>query len=438
MLNNIVNYIISIVDIVLVLFCVSRFIPKVKANKSFIILFVVLQTIVNNFSAGIIGEGNPIRLLILLITTGFFYKFIFEEGIITIYAYTLLALIITFVTEAVAVLIVMLFGMMPTDIHSNLFAMVVGAGISKALFFAVIVYFVPKLKLLKTLNKMKVYQILLVCMFNLIIIFMALWFYNNTNSMLIKEHSVQYIILTTVGAVLFSLGIISITKGIISQSQKEAEWIARENEYKRQMFYIANIQEMLASIKAQRHDFNNHINCLYGLIKLEKSHEAQQYIERLAEDTIRINNIIDAGNPVLTAILNTKSTAAQRDKINMDTAIELPENIKIEPIDLSIIVSNLLDNALEACKSEDVENKHIMLDMRIRSNNLIIKVSNSKSSQIVVNTNAIDAGFTSKPDSANHGFGLSNIKHAVNKYGGIVKFEDKGSSFTANIALPIS
>ena len=130
-------------------------------------------------------------------------------------------------------------------------------------------------------------------------------------------------------------------------------------------------------------------------------------------------------------------TTAERNKVQIYTDIRLPEKISIEPIDISIIIGNLLDNALEACEVLETGEKSIELEVYTSNNNLIIRVKNTKSELVNSNISDTDSGYTSKQDTANHGFGLYNIKQAVSKYGGIVKFEDMGSSFYSNIAIPM-
>lgn len=437
LLNEVVEYLWSTVDVALVLFFVSRFLPKIKVSKTVIFLLIIAQSIVNNMTGQAVGAGSLLALMMMLTTTGLFCKIIFEEGILTIYAYLLFALIASFLTEAAAILACMAFGIMPNDMHTHVTAKMAGYTISKSLYFLLILYFIPKLKLFRKISKMQVYQILLVCMFNIIIIFMAFWFYKNTTSLMIKEHAVRYILITTLGAILFSIGILGLLRGIIRQSHREAEWLVKETEYKRQMFYVDSIQDMLKAIKAQRHDFNNHIGCLYGLIKMNNLEEAGQYMETLAEETAKYNVVMDTGHPILSALLNSKMTAAERNKVELQAQVDLPGELRIEPVDLSIMLGNLLDNGLEACAAVDETQRNI--DLKIYENNqhIIIKMVNAKSEAAQVDTGNSGSRYTSKADLENHGFGLSNVRHAVNKYGGIVKFEDQGNCFVSNIAIPI-
>jgi two-component system, LytTR family, sensor histidine kinase AgrC len=434
---QILDYIITFVDATLLLYFVSRFLKNIKVDWKTIVFYLLLIMIINNKVGDIFGDGNPLTTILMISSTGLIYKLIFDENLFNIYMYFFLGALLMFVAEAIAILMVLPFGITPNMMHENFNALLIAGFISKTVYFIIVKYFLPKLKLFRGISKTLAYQIMLICIFNFIIVFMALWFYKNSQMMLIKEHGNAYIILTTLGALIFSIGILSVTKGIIKHSQKEAEWLVKETEYKRQMFYLENIEDMLKSIRAQRHDFNNHINCIYGLLQLNKPEEAKNFIQKMSEDAAVFNNIIDIGNPVLSSLLNTKITKAERNKVQIYTDIKLPEKISIEPIDISIIRGNLLDNALEACAAVEKEDKSIELEVYTNNNNLIIRVRNSKSEHVNSNISNTEVGYTSKSDTANHGFGLYNIRQAVSKYDGIVKFEDNGSSFYSSIAIPM-
>lgn len=433
----VLNFIITLVDASLLLYFVSKFLKNIKVGRKMFLFFLVLITIINTIAGNILGEGNPVTSILMIGFTCMIYKLIFREKLLNILLYFFLGTSLMFVAEAIAILTILPFGITPNLIHENFNALLIAGFISKAVYFIIVRYFLPKLKLFKGISKTLAYQIILICMFNLIIIFMAFGFYQNSQMLMIKENSNAYIILTTLGAMIFSVGILSVTRGIIKQSQKEAEWLVKETEYKRQMFYLENIEDMLKSIRAQRHDFNNHINCIYGLLQLNKPEEAKNFIQKMSEDATMFNNIIDTGNPVLSSLLNTKITTAERNKVQIYTDIKLPEKICIEPIDISIIIGNLLDNALEACAALEDGDKCIELEVYTNNSNLIIIVKNTKSELLIADMSNYENGYTSKEDAANHGFGLFNIKQAVNKYDGIVKFEDKGSTFCSSIAIPI-
>lgn len=435
---HILSFIIDFVDVSLIFYFVYKYLNLRVDNKKIILGILVTQTLINTLVGVIYGAGSLPGLIIMLLTTTLFYRYLYKDELLKIVVFILLALILMFVGEATAIFTLMAFGIMPMDIQNNIYYYFACGAISKSMFFIIVRYFLPKLRGVININKTKLYQLLMVCIFNIIIILMAFSIYHNSAVLHAKGNATLYIILITAGAIIFSIGILRLAKGIAYHSQKEAEWMIKETEYKRQMFYTENLNNMLKSISAQRHDYNNHINCIYGLIKLNKSKEAIEYIENLVEDITKFNYIIDIENPVLSALVNAKLTQAQREKVYMEADIDIPVDINIQPIDLCIIIGNLLDNSIEACGIEGVEHKYIELDARLENESLKINVLNSKSEVVKADVAESEKRFTSKKDKDRHGFGLKNIRETVSKYGGETKISDLGDRFEVTIEIPAS
>lgn len=436
-MKHLLSFIIDLADVALIFYFVYKFLTLKVQNKNVIFGILVFQTLINTWMGSVFGAGSLPGLIVMLLTTTLFYRFLYKEELLKIITFIFLALILMFVAEAVGIFTMMAFGIMPMDIQANILYYLIIAMITKPLYFIVVHFFLPKLKGFKGTSRTKFYQLLMVCIFNLIIILMAFFFYRNSEMLHGKENAITYIVLVTLGAIIFSIGILSLMRGIIKQSQKEAEWLIKETEYKRQMFYTENMNNMLKSISAQRHDYNNHINCIYGLVKLNKFPEALSYIENLVEDITKFNYIIDIENPFLSSLVNAKLTQAQHEKVYMEADVDIPVNMDIQPIDLCIIIGNLLDNAIEACRVEDIEYKYIELDAKTEKNKLVITVSNSKSTRVTADLDKLDERYTSKSDKENHGFGLMNIKEAVEKYDGKTKMEDLGDRFEVHIEIPV-
>ncbi|MBZ9607262.1 GHKL domain-containing protein [Clostridium estertheticum] len=195
-----------------------------------------------------------------------------------------------------------------------------------------------------------------------------------------------------------------------------------------------NIQELIHTLRAQRHDFNNHISCIYGLLKTGEINVAKEYSEKLASKTSEINTILNIDIPIIAALLNFKLSIAKERKIELYIDINLPKDIKIDPVNISILLGNALDNAIEACENIADGNKFIRIKMYIEKVHLIIKITNTTNRAKQEGT---EEHKTTHPDKENHGFGLENINYIVNKYDGLIQIEEKENLFILNIALLI-
>ncbi|MBC7074944.1 MAG: GHKL domain-containing protein [Syntrophomonadaceae bacterium] len=185
--------------------------------------------------------------------------------------------------------------------------------------------------------------------------------------------------------------------------------------------YLQNVEDLINSIHAQRHEHTRHIQTLQAMLYLEEADRAREYLDGIAENYQGVQDLIYVGDPALTALLNSKRKVAETKNIHFDFAVKCDvSNIGIAPWDLCSIVGNLLDNALEAAV-HDKKNRQASLEIKYENSHYMIYVYNNgakiPSSQI---ENLFKPGYTNK-NSAARGFGLYLVKKLVDKYGGSIK-----------------
>ena len=119
--------------------------------------------------------------------------------------------------------------------------------------------------------------------------------------------------------------------------------------------------------------------------------------------------------------------------IDMSIHAEYPKNCRIDPVDLCTILTNLLDNAIEACErcSPEIERK-IKLTIRRIHQFIIIKIENSSSTTPTIRNEKM---MTTKINKSMHGWGIQNVKSAVEKYHGVMEYDYKNKIFTMNVML---
>ncbi|SKC89083.1 sensor histidine kinase [Maledivibacter halophilus] len=432
------DYVFAVLDVSLILYFTDKFLTRKREKNKLILLMIILQAGINYHINQELGFASLQGLLIMIATTSMIFKGIFKQNFVYVFFFVILGIVLISLVEIIITILIIFITNKNYEIFFNKsMYRIIGGITSKTALYLIIKELALKIKykIGKYFKKTQIYQLLFVLFLNIIMIFSAIYFYKNSD--LIKVSEKRYIVILSMLIIIFTILILKIIKSIMEYAVKEVQWSIKEKEYKRQEFYMKNMDDMLKNLRAQRHDFNNHIECIYGLISIKKFEKAKEYIEKLTNETNEHNQIINAGNPILASLLNVKITKARKNNIEVDTKIDINTNISIEYIDISIIIGNLLDNAIEACEKIEEDNRLIEVDIYTKMNNLIIKVANSKPSQKSLEEKINNKGFTTKTDTENHGFGLTNIKQTVEKYRGIIKIEDKSDIFKVNIAIPI-
>lgn len=132
---------------------------------------------------------------------------------------------------------------------------------------------------------------------------------------------------------------------------------------------------------------------------------------------------------LILAILESKRMLAERSDIHVDYQIFLPEKSVIQSSDLSSVLFNLLDNAIDACRVSDIEKPYLSLHLSPSKGFLAVIVKNSKDPHINFTHN------TTKNDTVNHGLGLSIVEDICRKYDGSYQWNDCGNSFESIVLL---
>ncbi len=221
---------------------------------------------------------------------------------------------------------------------------------------------------------------------------------------------------------------------VIFAKYKERE---RENEL---IFLHSNlIEETYKDLKTKYdnemkrlHDFNHHLEILYYLSKKDELDKLKEYISELYDNRRETFFSMYSGNEILDVILNQKLEMANRYNIKMNIGAGVPNSISITPADLCTIVSNILDNAIEACKYVE-QNRWINTSINVIGKMLIIKVQNNYKYEPLCDTDKR----TLKSDYKHHGIGLKSVKLTVSKYDGFIDYKWGNYVFEIVAMLPI-
>lgn len=202
-----------------------------------------------------------------------------------------------------------------------------------------------------------------------------------------------------------------------------------EQQVKIQLEHYETLTQLNKDFHSFRHDYRNHIHCIRSLFETENYSEAAAYIDKLTDDFDPELIFIDSGNKIADAILTSKICSAQNSKI--DFQFEGTFFSDISPVEICTILSNGIDNAIEACLKVDGI-RWINITAAKEKNFQYIEISNSKNPDL---TFSYSQNFTSKTDKINHGYGLYNIRKAAARYDGKVEIEDRNDTFILTVII---
>lgn len=181
------------------------------------------------------------------------------------------------------------------------------------------------------------------------------------------------------------------------------------------------------------HDMKEHLSVLYTIAKEEGSQKLCAYIETMHYPLKDIVYIENTGDEFLDTILTVKKQQALKQGVVMDIECSISAPLNIEPIDLTAILSNLLQNALEACeKVEHSDERYVFVNIKQQGAFLNIKIENSANAEILGRNRHMH---TTKNDKSMHGIGLKSVRSSVERYQGDIIFESRDDVFIVCVVL---
>lgn len=193
--------------------------------------------------------------------------------------------------------------------------------------------------------------------------------------------------------------------------------------------YYNTLLQREEETRKNRHDWNNHLICMAELAQNENADNTKQYIEALIKQSVYLKEKqYDVGNDVLNAIL-CRHLSELDDDISVKIVGKCKNDINIDDVDLCVIVSNLVQNAVEYLKHSSMESKELLLSIEEGSVYKRISVVNSVDKNVSERT----LKTTTKLDKRNHGIGLRNVRETIERNGGKLEINIRKGMFRADV-----
>lgn len=194
------------------------------------------------------------------------------------------------------------------------------------------------------------------------------------------------------------------------------------------------VNNMYQSILSLKHDMNNHLHTISGYMQVGEYEKAQEYVGEIAGEVSGIQSF-HSGNAVVDALIGSKTALAEMNGIQVDADMAVPAELKLTDGDLTVMIGNLYDNAIDAnLKIMDVNKRFIHIKILSDGGNLLFLFENAACEE--ERSGNADVWATTKKDSFMHGFGIKNIDRIVQMYDGYCERELKNHVFRCRIRIP--
>lgn len=235
-----------------------------------------------------------------------------------------------------------------------------------------------------------------------------------------------FFIVMVVGSILLAVLMVILFNQIIDLLKEEAD--AKVAQHK-----LASAQDMIQTLRAQQHDFLNHLQVVYSAAEIGKLELAADYFQGVVKQVKELNSISNIQYPEVAALLYSKVNKAEEMGVACQSLIgSRLIGLSATAIDVNCILGNLLDNALFALGEVDIHQRELKIETGETASSYFVGVTNRRP---VISTEVLQRmftpGFTTKGERGS-GLGLANVQKTALKYGGkveVISNEEVGTSF---------
>lgn len=223
---------------------------------------------------------------------------------------------------------------------------------------------------------------------------------------------------------LYIIGVVVINTQAIKTAvlENEEQRLARSN-YEMQERYYASVMTYREETRALWHDLQKHITAIEAIAESSGVQTALDEYSQIHAEFVGLGSIADTENLALNVILHHNISKAKSCGIDVGLTANVSPELSFSAVDLSVIIGNTFDNAIEECSALGEEKPRISVSLIQHNKMLFYEIANPCRS------------VTSEKAGKYHGYGLKNVRRCVEKYGGSMEHYAADDVYRVSIRL---
>ena len=256
-----------------------------------------------------------------------------------------------------------------------------------------------------------------------------------TNSMVTSYHedivNVYYVI--AIVLIVLNMVVFHLINEILENSQRIREADVLKQQSIGQLELYNSLRKNYDIQRKRTHEYKNQIMCIDSLLKKKNYNKLEEYINSIFDKLDGQLDMVDTNNEVVNAVINAKYYEALQNDVYFILKINDLSHIKVSDEDIVTILSNLLDNAIEAAGQCEIDKRTVGIKLLYEDDVLSIAVSNSYKTEPEI----MEDGYmrTIKDDKEQHGLGIRNVVATLEKYNAEYIIDYKNGEFVFSIIM---
>lgn len=218
---------------------------------------------------------------------------------------------------------------------------------------------------------------------------------------------------------------------LMANSLNRNDRLRQENQFlSMQQAQYDNLCTAIAETREARHDMRHHFSTLAALANRKEWSELKDYLA-LVQESIPDSELNLCENSAVDGVAGHYCLRYKENAIPFSIKLDLPYELPISEMDMCLVMSNLLENALEASLRTDKAKRYIKIEAYIHSNNVVLLTVENAFDGTATKKNGVFQSSKRRGD----GVGIQSVRRISEKNGGYCRFTAENGIFCANIML---
>lgn len=218
---------------------------------------------------------------------------------------------------------------------------------------------------------------------------------------------------------------------LMAKSLNKNNRLRQENQFlSMQQAQYDNLCTAIAETREARHDMRHHFSTLTALANKKEWNELKDYLA-LAQESIPDSELNLCENSAVDGVAGHYCLRYKENAIPFSIKLDLPSELPISEMDMCLVMSNLLENALEASLRTDKTKRYIKIEAYIHSDNVVLLTVENAFDGTATKKNGVFQSSKRRGD----GVGIQSVRRISEKNGGYCRFTAENGIFCANIML---
>lgn len=238
------------------------------------------------------------------------------------------------------------------------------------------------------------------------------------------EENLSLLFLIALIGLLYINGIVVLNTQSIKSAvfENEEQRVARQH-YEMQERYYRNVLKDREETRALWHDLKKHVIAIEAMVESSGGQSVKKEYDQIRQAYNELGNVIDIDNLILNVILHHNIDHAKSNNITVCLDAQVPPELPFSAVDLSVIIGNTFDNAIEECNTLAEANPQINITL-VQQNQMLFYEIINPCTQV-----------SHKKVGKHHGYGLMNVRRCVDKYGGSMENGMNDGHYCVSIRL---